>query len=147
MFGLLFELVVLVARLHHEEGRLGFPCPPIKLLHLVHDFEPVQVGHVEIQDQQSKRPMTWQVAALKIFLDFRSCLLAVPDVSHILVADTEDILNNSLHRDDHKIHVVGNENLFVAIANWSVHVFLLCCPFGGILLRTIPCHDFMDVLR
>jgi len=69
-FGPVFELVVLVGRLHHEEGRLGFPCPPIKLLHLVHDFEPIQVGHVEIQNQQSKRPMTRQVAALKIVLDF-----------------------------------------------------------------------------
>jgi len=140
------EFLFLVRRLHHEEGR-SFKMLGIEILHPCNYLQPVEIRHVEVDDQQSKRPVTLIVALLEVHSDLIHSLLPVSHVGHIAFVNIEDLLKQCLHGDDHELHVVGHEDLSRVIFNCQEIVFLSLCLIDGSLLRSKLRHHFVDWSR
>jgi len=119
----------------------------IEILHSRHYLQPIEIRHVEVDDQQSKRPVAFSFALSEVHADLIHSLLPVSHVGHIPFVDIEDLLKQCLHGDDHELHVVGHEDLSRELINYKEIVFLSLCLIDGSLLRSKLRHYLVDLSR
>jgi len=105
------EQLLLVGGMHHEERAVVFASCPVQLSNFVNHFQPIQMWHVEVKDQQSDWAIVILLRLLEVLPGQVYSLLAISHVCDYVGVKEEGSCEKCLHCKHHEVHVVSNNDL------------------------------------
>jgi len=142
------EQFLLVGGMHHEERPVVFASCPVQLSNFVNDFQPVQMWHVEVKDQQSDWAIVILLRLLEVLPSEVYNLLAISHVCDYVGVKEEGSCEKCLHCKHHEVHVVGNDDLSSKVRHGPVVTdFLRSSIVVSREFSSLSQHSFLAIYK